>query len=119
MNPPVVGQYLMKAALGSSTEYALNIYARRREVFCDILDKAGIEYQKPMGAFYIFPKAPYGDDDLLIKCLQEEKILGVSGKGFGLAGYIRLCYAVEDRVIEKSRDGFKRAVDKMHGLKKV
>ena len=77
VNPPVVGQYLMKA---------------------------GIEYQKPMGAFYIFPKAPYGDDDLLIKCLQEEKILGVSGKGFGLAGYIRLCYAVEDRVIEKSNN---------------
>lgn len=119
VNPPVVGQYLMKAALGSSTEYALNIYAKRREVFCDILDKAGIEYQKPMGAFYIFPKAPYGDDDLLIKCLQEEKILGVSGKGFGLAGYIRLCYAVEDSVIEKSRDGFKRAVEKMHSLKKI
>lgn len=119
VNPPVVGQYLMKAALGSSTEYALNIYAKRREVFCDILDKAGIEYQKPMGAFYIFPKAPYGDDDLLIKCLQEEKILGVSGKGFGLAGYIRLCYAVEDSVIEKSREGFKRAVEKMHSLKKV
>lgn len=119
VNPPVVGQYLMKAALGSSTQEALDIYAKRRELFCDILDNAGLEYQKPMGAFYIFPKAPHGDDGLLIKCLQEEKILGVSGKGFGLAGYIRLCYAVEDKVIAKSRDGFKRAADKANSLCKV
>ncbi len=117
VNPPVVGQYLMKAALGSSTENALSVYAKRREIFCDILDDAGIEYQKPMGAFYIFPKAPDGDDELFIKCLQEEKILGVSGKGFGLAGYIRLCYAVEERVIEKSREGFKRAADKARSVK--
>lgn len=116
VNPPVVGQYLMKAALGSSTQYALDIYAKRREIFCGILDDAGLEYQKPMGAFYIFPKAPGGDDGLLVKCLQEEKILGVSGKGFGLAGYIRLCYAVEDRIIEKSRGGFKRAADKARSL---
>lgn len=116
VNPPVVGQYLMKAALGISTKEALEIYAKRREIFCDILEKAGLEFQKPMGAFYIFPKAPGGDDKLFIHCLQEEKILGVSGAGFGLAGYIRLCYAVEEKVIEKSRDGFKRAVEKANHL---
>lgn len=116
VNPPVVGQYLMKAALGTSTQYALDIYAKRREIFCDILKNAGLSFQKPMGAFYIFPKAPHGDDKTFIKCLQEEKILGVSGQGFGLAGYIRLCYAVEEKVIEKSRDGFKRAVEKANNL---
>ncbi len=119
VNPPVVGQYLMKAALGTSTQDALEIYAKRRETFCEILDNAGLDYQKPMGAFYIFPKAPNGDDDLFIKCLQEEKILGVSGKGFGLAGYIRLCYAVEEKVIAKSREGFKRAADKARKAFKV
>ena len=116
VNPPVVGQYLMKAALGTSTQYALDIYAKRREIFCDILKNAGLSFQKPMGAFYIFPKAPHGDDKTFIKCLQEEKILGVSGQGFGLAGYIRLCYAVEEKVIEKSREGFKRAVEKANNL---
>ena len=112
VNPPVVGQYLMKAALGTSTKEAVEIYTKRREIFCDILEKAGLEFQKPMGAFYIFPKAPKGDEKTFIKCLQEEKILGVSGVGFGLAGYIRLCYAVDEKVIEKSRDCFKRAVEK-------
>ncbi len=116
VNPPVVGQYLMKAALGTSTQYALDIYAKRREIFCNILRNAGLSFQKPMGAFYIFPKAPHGDDKSFIKCLQEEKILGVSGQGFGLAGYIRLCYAVEEKVIEKSREGFKRAVEKANNL---
>lgn len=116
VNPPVVGQYLMKAALGTSTQYALDIYAKRREIFCDILKNAGLSFQKPMGAFYIFPQAPHGDDKTFIKCLQEEKILGVSGQGFGLAGYIRLCYAVEEKVIEKSREGFKRVVEKANNL---
>ena len=110
VNPPVVGQYLMKAALGSSTQAALDIYTKRRNIFVEILREAGLDFQIPQGAFYIFPKAPNGDDAEFIKALREEKILGVSGQGFGCKGYIRLCYAVEDSVITKSRDGFKRAV---------
>ncbi len=113
VNPPVVGQYLMKAALGSSTEQALEIYAKRRNTFIDILESAGLEFIRPQGAFYIFPKAPNMDDQGFIEALRSEKILGVSGSGFGCPGYIRLCYAVEDKVIEKSRYGFKRAVDFM------
>ncbi len=113
VNPPVVGQYLMKAALGSSTEEALAIYTKRRKIFMEILEYANLEFIPPSGAFYIFPKAPKGDDQGLIEALRDEKILGVSGRGFGCPGYIRLCYAVEDKVIEKSREGFKRAVDKM------
>ena len=113
VNPPVVGQYLMMAALGTSTENALNIYTKRRNIFVEILQEAGLEFQIPQGAFYIFPKAPHGDDENFIKALREEKILGVSGRGFGCEGYIRLCYAVEDAVIAKSRDGFKRAVASM------
>jgi len=113
VNPPVVGQYLMKAALGTSTSKALAIYTKRRDIFVEILREAGLEFQIPQGAFYIFPKAPNGDDEGFVKALREEKILGVSGQGFGCKGYIRLCYAVEDHIIAKSREGFKRAVASM------
>ncbi len=110
VNPPVVGQYLMKAALGTSTDAALETYTKRRQLFTEILSEAGLDFQTPQGAFYIFPKAPNGDDLGFVEALREEKILGVPGRGFGCPGYIRLCYAVEDRVIEQSREGFKRAV---------
>lgn len=113
VNPPVVGQFLMKAALGSSTQEAVDIYTKRRDIFVEILKEAGLDFQIPQGAFYIFPEAPYGDDEGFVRALRAEKILGVSGQGFGCKGYIRLCYAVEDHVIAKSREGFKRAVASM------
>ena len=38
-----------------------SIYAKRREIFCSILDDAGFDYVKPKGAFYLFPKSPVDD----------------------------------------------------------
>ena len=35
-----------------------SVYARRRELFCRILEDAGYEFIKPKGAFYLFPKTP-------------------------------------------------------------
>jgi aspartate aminotransferase len=86
-----------------------SVYARRREIFCAVLDEAGFEYIKPKGAFYIFPRTPV-DDVTFCTILQEEKILAVPGRGFGAPGHIRLAFCVDDSVIERSADGFKRAM---------
>lgn len=116
VNMPVVGQYLVTAAMETSTDEALKIYTKRRDLLADILTDAGFDFIKPMGAFYFFPKAPNGDHEKLIAALLEEKILAVPGAGFGRPGHIRLCFAVEETVIVRSRAGFKRA---MENLKKV
>lgn len=87
-----------------------SIYARRREVFCAILDDAGYEYIKPKGAFYLFPKSPIEDDVEFCAILQQEKILAVPGRGFGAPGYFRLAFCVDDAVISRSTDAFKRAI---------
>ncbi|MBO4318484.1 MAG: pyridoxal phosphate-dependent aminotransferase [Mailhella sp.] len=108
VNPPIVGQYLMAAALGTDTSPALEIYTRRRDMLADILTEAGASFVKPKGAFYFFPKAPGGNDAVLVDCLTEELVLAVPGAGFGYPGHIRLSFAVEDAVIERSREGFKR-----------
>lgn len=86
-----------------------SIYASRLEAFCKVLDGAGIEYERPKGAFYLFPKVPI-DDVEFCNLLQEEKILAVPGKGFGMPGHIRLAFCVDEAVIAKSAEGFKRAV---------
>jgi aspartate aminotransferase len=88
------------------------IYARRRELFCLILQEAGYDFLAPRGAFYIFPKSPLPDDVRFIALLQEEKILAVPGTGFGAPGYFRLAFCVGDEVIARSADGFKRAIAK-------
>ncbi|HHO47253.1 MAG TPA: pyridoxal phosphate-dependent aminotransferase [Desulfobacteraceae bacterium] len=90
------------------------VYARRRETFCAVLDAAGFAYTKPKGAFYIFPKVP-GDDVEFCTILQQEKILAVPGRGFGAPGFIRLAFCVDDSVIERSADAFKRAMARARG----
>lgn len=89
----------------------VSIYERRRNLFCEILDEAGLEYVKPEGAFYLFPKTPI-DDVEFCKLLQEELILAVPGRGFGGPGHIRLAFCVDESIIERSREGFIRAVQK-------
>ncbi|MFR0873945.1 MAG: aminotransferase class I/II-fold pyridoxal phosphate-dependent enzyme [Bilophila wadsworthia] len=105
--PPVVGQHIMAGALGSQVD--VNIYARRREMMGNVLSDAGYEFQMPKGAFYFFPKAPGGDDVAFVNKLLDERILAVPGSGFGGPGHFRLAFCVEDEVIARSAEGFKRA----------
>lgn len=106
VNPPVVGQHIMAGALGSQVD--VNIYARRREMMGNVLSDAGYEFQMPKGAFYFFPKAPGGDDVAFVNKLLDERILAVPGSGFGGPGHFRLAFCVEDEVIARSAEGFKR-----------
>lgn len=86
------------------------IYARRLEAFCKVLDGAGMSYVRPKGAFYLFPQAPI-DDVEFCKLLAEQKILAVPGRGFGMPGYIRLAFCVDEKVIAASAEGFKKAME--------
>ncbi|WP_319763878.1 pyridoxal phosphate-dependent aminotransferase [Maridesulfovibrio sp.] len=109
VNAPAVGQKLLEKALGSQVDK--NIYLERRNVMDSVLKEAGYSYTMPKGAFYFFPEAPGGDDVKFCAALQEEKILAVPGTGFGCPGYFRLAFCVGTEVIERSREGFKKAIE--------
>jgi aspartate aminotransferase len=79
-------------------------------MFCKILSEAGYEFEPPKGAFYMFPKSPIADDAKFVALLQEQKILAVPGRGFGMPGYFRLAFCVEDSVIAGSIGAFKTAM---------
>lgn len=102
---------LMQRVVGRLAEVAVDIapYARRRELFSDLLTRAGYEFLKPKGAFYFFPKAPGGDDLAFVARLKEENILAVPGRGFGRPGYFRLAFCVPEEVIQRAAPGFARA----------
>jgi aspartate aminotransferase len=78
-----------------------------------VLNDAGIEFSMPKGAFYFFVKSPTEDDAVFVDALLEENILAVPGKGFGYPGYIRLSCSVDEAIIQRSAEGFKRAVAKL------
>lgn len=108
VNPPVVGQHIMAAALGAQVD--AGVYARRRDLMAEVLRDAGYEFLLPKGAFYFFPKAPGGDDVAFVNGpLLREKILAVPGSGFAGPGHFRLAFCVDESVIRHAAPGLKKA----------
>lgn len=109
VNAPCIGQRLMQAALGTNAD--ASEYIKRRKMMADVLTDAGLTFSMPAGTFYFFPQAPNGMDDVeFVSMLADEKILAVPGSGFGYPGYFRIALCVDTAFIERSREGFKRAV---------
>ncbi len=113
VNAPALMQRVVATLQGVTVD--TDIYTRRREVFCKILADAGLEFTPPKGAFYIFPKSPLEDDAAFVAHLQKYKILAVPGRGFGMPGYFRLAFCVEDGVIARSAPAFKEAMATLPG----
>jgi aspartate aminotransferase len=109
VNAPALMQRVVAELQGASVDNS--IYTKRREVFCKILADTGYEFMPPKGAFYVFPKSPIADDVEFVSRLQDQKILAVPGKGFGAPGYFRLAFCVEDSVIERSAEAFRKAME--------
>ena len=109
VNAPALMQRVVAELQGASVD--ISIYTRRREVFCKILADTGYEFMPPKGAFYVFPKSPIADDVEFVSRLQDQKILAVPGRGFGAPGYFRLAFCVDDSVIERSYEGFRKAME--------
>ena len=111
VNAPVVGQRLAAALLNETVD--LEVYDRRRRLMAKVLTEAGVEFAMPKGAFYFFAKSPVPDDAAFVDALLKERILVVPGKGFGFAGYVRLSCSVDETIIARSAEGFKRAVESL------
>lgn len=101
-------QRLVGACLDASVD--INAYRANRDALCDGLEKLGYELVRPEGAFFLFPRSPIPDDTAFVQSLAQEGVLAVPGVGFGRTGHIRLSYAVEPEVIERSMAGFAAAI---------
>ncbi len=114
VNAPAFMQRVVAECLHDCVD--ITIYQTRRDKLAEILNDAGYEFNMPKGAFYFFPKTPIQDDKKFVDILRQEHILVVPGSGFGAPGYMRIAFCVSDDIIERSRDGFKRAIDKAKEL---
>ncbi len=113
VNAPAIMQRVVAELQQVSVDNA--IYENRRNIFCSILDEAGYEFLHPKGAFYLFPRTPIADDVEFCAILQEEKILTVPGRGFGAPGHFRISFCIDENIIQRSAEGFNRAMQKAKG----
>ena len=109
VNAPALMQRVVRHLQGISVD--VTIYQRRRDVLCDNLDSLGYRFVKPEGAFYLFPHTPI-DDVAFVQELHSEHILTVPGRGFGMPGFFRIAYCVDEKVIMQSFEGFRKVADK-------
>jgi len=108
-----LSQYAALSALQGDQEvvhYFYEEFAKRRDLICSRLDKLDglFSYQKPQGAYYIFPRILIDIDDytLAIRILKEAGVICIPGGAFGPAGngHIRFCYAVSPTDLNKAFD---------------
>ena len=109
--PPTLIQRVVEKCVGCEPD--LVAYDENRNDLYNALTEMGYECAKPDGAFYLFMKAPNGDDFAFSEAAKlEENILIVPGSGFSCPGYLRLSYCVSNEMIHNSLPGFKRLIEK-------
>jgi aminotransferase len=94
-------------ALESDVTEMAQIYAKRRQYVCDRLEKMGLSFPEPKGAFYVFPDiSKFGMDSgtFCTRLIQEAKVATVPGSCFGAEGHIRISYCCSDENLKKGLD---------------
>jgi aspartate aminotransferase/aminotransferase len=76
-------------------------YRRKRDRLCEGL-RERFEFTRPGGAFYLFPKAPWGSGSEFVAEAIRQNLLIIPGVTFSRSDtHFRISYAAEDRTIER------------------
>ena len=79
-------------------------YRRKRDMIYEGLVKS-FEVEKPGGAFYIFPKVPWGTDETFVTRTIEKGVLVIPGSVFSEKhSHFRISYATDERTIKRGID---------------
>jgi len=87
----------------------IETYKKRRDMLYDAL-KNDYEINKPEGAFYMFPKAPWGTrTEFVEKAIKEHSMLIIPGGVFSQRDtHFRISYAATEATIQKGIEAFKK-----------
>lgn len=89
----------------------LTVYDRNRRTLLEALRSYGYEIVEPEGAFYLFVKAPGGDDQAFSQKAMAKDLLLMPSSDFGWPGYLRLCYCVSHDTVVLSLPIFKALIE--------
>ena len=106
VNAPAIMQRAIAEVINDTAD--INEYQRKKDLLCLGLKRIGYDFTEPKGTFYLFAKAPGGDDLELVDKLKDELVLAVPGSGFGMPGYFRLSFCISDDEIDGAMTGFEK-----------
>ncbi|MBM3119136.1 MAG: pyridoxal phosphate-dependent aminotransferase [Chloroflexi bacterium] len=112
VNAPALMQHVVRNL--QHVTVSISEYQKKRNFLYSHLVDMGYSVVKPQGAFYMFPKSPLEDDVAFVNELRQWNLLVVPGRGFGTPRYFRISYCVDDRTLEGSLAGFKKAAQKFN-----
>jgi aspartate aminotransferase len=114
VNAPALMQRVVRGLQGVSV--APREYEERRDLICGGLARAGFEFVRPEGAFYVFPRAPEPDDVRFVKRLAERLVLTVPGTGFGTPGHFRISFCMARETLARAIPALE-AIGREYGLR--
>ena len=106
INAPSLMQRAVAQVLDEKTDIAA--YDRNRRLLYDGLTRLGFEISRPQGTFYLWVKAPGGDDRAFSDAARKYNLLLVPGASFECPGYVRLAYCVSPDMIKRSLPAFEK-----------
>ncbi len=87
------------AARCVNTKVNISAYGKNRDLLYGNLTKYGYRCVRPDGAFYLFVKAPSGDAFEFYERARTHEVLIVPCDDFGVEGYVRIAYCVNEDTI--------------------
>jgi len=117
--PSTIAQKAALAALTGPQDCILEMvleYDKGRMAILEVLDKIGVTYVRPKGAFYVFPNiSRFNENDEAVAeiLLREFGVATVPGSGFGTegTGYLRMSFSAPIKQLEKGIDRLQRAFE--------
>lgn len=114
VNAPAFFQKVVAKSWNAKVDFSS--YKKRRDLLTGVLDRVGIKYGMPEGAFYLFCEVPEkfkGDDGDFCDLLKKHLVLAAPGAGFGKKNCFRLAYCVSEKTIVNSEKGFAAAMEEI------
>ena len=101
---PSIAQYAGVAALEVDMTAQTQAYRRKRSMVVDAL-RDDFELACPEGAFYAFPRAPWGTGSSFVAEAIKHNLLIIPGNVFSIRdSHFRISYAVDDETLKRGLD---------------
>jgi aspartate/methionine/tyrosine aminotransferase len=101
---PSMAQYGGVAALDEDLAPQFTAYRRKRDMVVDALADH-FELARPEGAFYAFPRAPWGSGTEFVAEAIKHNVLTIPGNVFSMRDtHFRISYAVDDATLARGLD---------------